>query len=202
MLDLLDQAGVALEVAPLADIVRAQPPDFASRAQYAAHKRAALDEHLRRRLALLAPDSQGVRSYTELGKPYLVNSSLAINYSHSRSFLALAYSWQRAHLGVDIEDKQRRVDWQGVAEYAFSPEEIATWRSLNHCRDYWLQVWTTKEAVVKAAGLGIRLDLVTLNSGCQPAQMRGHCSHKVLGDFDHITIDSEHWLLSVAWRSS
>ena len=44
-------------------------------------------------------------------------------------------------------------------------------------REYWFKVWTTKEAILKASGLGIRLDLNSLNTQVHPEQNGGMCTH-------------------------
>lgn len=62
---------------------------------------------------------------------------------------------QMRDLGVDVEDLDRKVRFEALAEhYAFHANELQHWHVLEQDRNYWFKVWTTKEAVLKAAGLG------------------------------------------------
>ncbi len=58
-----------------------------------------------------------------------------------------------------------------------------------------------KEAVLKASGLGIRLDLNTLNTNVHPEQQGGMCSHPLIGTFAYQNFHLGQVMLTVAWRS-
>ena len=116
----------------------------------------------------------------EHGKPYLLNHTLHFNHSHSQQYYALAMSEQVKDIGVDAEELDRNVRLDALAKHAFHPDEYETWLSLEQDREYWFKVWTTKEAVLKASGLGIRLDLNTLNTQAHPTDHGGVCSHPLL----------------------
>ena len=75
-------------------------------------------------------------------------------------------------IGVDVEELDRNVRLDALAKHAFHPDEYETWLSLEQDREYWFKVWTIKEAVLKASGLGIRLDLNTLNTQAHPIDQR------------------------------
>jgi len=92
-----------------------------------------------------------------LGKPYLSSHTLAFNHSHSKQHYALALSDTMQDLGVDIEDLNRKVRFDALAQHAFHPEEYQQWVSLDCDPLFWFKVWTCKEAVLKASGFGIRL---------------------------------------------
>jgi len=104
----------------------------------------------------------------EYGKPYLLNHTLHFNHSHSQQYYALALSERVKDIGIDVEELDRKVRLDSLAQHAFHTDEYATWQNLEQDREYWFKVWTTKEAVLKASGLGIRLDLNTLNTQAHP----------------------------------
>ncbi|AZC08397.1 MULTISPECIES: 4'-phosphopantetheinyl transferase family protein [Acinetobacter] len=137
----------------------------------------------------------------EYGKPYLLNHTLHFNHSHSQQYYALALSERVKDIGIDVEELDRKVRLDSLAQHAFHPDEYATWQNLEQDREYWFKVWTTKEAVLKASGLGIRLDLNTLNTQAHPANHGGLCSHELIGTFAYQNFVSGNMILTVAWRS-
>ncbi len=66
---------------------------------------------------------------------------------------------------------------------------------------YWFKVWTTKEAVLKASGLGIRLNLNELNTQAHPTHNGGMCSHPLIGRFAYQNFELGDVMLTVAWRA-
>ncbi|AZC03238.1 TPA: 4'-phosphopantetheinyl transferase superfamily protein [Acinetobacter nosocomialis] len=137
----------------------------------------------------------------EYGKPYLLDHVLHFNHSHSQQYYALALSEQVKDIGIDVEELDRKVRLDSLAQHAFHPDEYATWQNLEQDREYWFKVWTTKEAVLKASGLGIRLDLNTLNTQAHPTNHGGLCSHELIGTFAYQNFMSGNMILTVAWRS-
>ncbi|MDS7942917.1 4'-phosphopantetheinyl transferase superfamily protein [Acinetobacter sp. V110_1] len=137
----------------------------------------------------------------EYGKPYLLNHTLHFNHSHSQQYYALALSERVKDIGIDVEELDRKVRLDSLAQHAFHPDEYATWQSLEQDREYWFKVWTTKEAVLKASGLGIRLDLNTLNTQAHPTNHGGLCSHELIGTFAYQNFVLGNMILTVAWRS-
>ncbi|MBR7681236.1 4'-phosphopantetheinyl transferase family protein [Acinetobacter nosocomialis] len=137
----------------------------------------------------------------EYGKPYLLDHVLHFNHSHSQQYYALALSERVKDIGIDVEELDRKVRLDSLAQHAFHPDEYATWQNLEQDREYWFKVWTTKEAVLKASGLGIRLDLNTLNTQAHPTNHGGLCSHELIGTFAYQNFISGNMILTVAWRS-
>ncbi len=139
---------------------------------------------------------------TEFGKPYLKDfPDFSFNHSHSRQHYALASSHQVRDLGVDIEDLNRQVRFEALAGHAFHAEEIQLWQEYDCDSEYWFRIWTAKEAILKAAGLGIRMNLNELNVRLTSSMTGGVCSHDRLGVFafqSYIVMGS---MLTVAWRS-
>lgn len=105
-------------------------------------------------------------------------------------------------IGVDLEELERKVRFDAFAKHAFHPKEYEIWQQLDEDREYWFKVWTTKEAVLKASGLGIRLDLNTLNTNVHPEQQGGVCSHPLIGTFGYQNFSlNQKIILTIAWRA-
>ena len=145
-------------------------------------------------------DQQVVR--TNFGKPYLNDyPDFSFNHSHSQNFYALATSKQVQNLGIDIEELNRKVRFEALAQHAFHPEELKNWQVLDYDPEYWFKVWTTKEAVLKASGLGIRINLNELNTNIHPEQNGGRCEHPEIGVYAYQNYSVAGCMLTVAWQS-
>lgn len=85
--------------------------------------------------------------------------SLCFNLTHTQSLLMCAVT-QKAEVGIDVEERERKFtrDLMALARRQLSPEE-ADWLSQftdpNEQRCQFIQLWTLKEAYVKALGKGI-----------------------------------------------
>ena len=92
------------------------------------------------------------------GKPQLVQPGWHFNISHSGSTLALAISNQ-APLGIDVEGRLlSSTQVHRLARRYFTDAEQA-WLNQHNNADAFLQLWTIKEAVLKAHGSGIANNL-------------------------------------------
>lgn len=137
------------------------------------------------------------------GKPFLTTfPQLQFNHSHSRQHYALASSFELSDVGIDIEDLDRKVRFDALAQHAFHPNELKYWQDLEHDADYWFRVWTTKEAVLKASGLGIRLSLNELDTRMHPSAQGGLCHHPQIGHFAYQNFRLPDCMLTVAWRAA
>ncbi len=98
------------------------------------------------------------------GKPVLqtngANVPLHFNLSHSRGAIALAVSGGRL-VGVDVEERERKVDFLGLAQRYFTAEEARHLKMLNEPEraDAFFAIWTLKEAYVKGIGRGLTFPL-------------------------------------------
>ena len=138
----------------------------------------------------------------DFGKPILkFPNQFQFNQSHSQQSYAMAISDEIAHIGVDIEDLNRQVRFEALVRHAFHPEEMKVWRALNYDRAFWFKVWTIKEAVLKAHGMGIRLSLNTLNTKAHPTWDFGVVEHELLGSFYYQNIVMSNAMLAVAYPS-
>jgi len=139
---------------------------------------------------------------SETGKPYWVGQpSFHFNHSHSQNYYALAMSEKVADLGVDVEELSRKVRFGALAQHAFHVDELELWQQVEQEKSYWFKVWTTKEAVLKASGLGIRLNLNELNTQAHPMHNGGMCNHPLIGSFAYQNFELGDVMLTVAWRA-
>lgn len=117
---------------------------------------------LRQTLAGYLDCAPGVLQFVigEHGKPELVDRRLAFNLSHSGDWLLLAVS-NLPVVGVDVEVIKPRKTLEQLAERCFSARELDYWQQLppEQRRQQFFQLWTSKEAFVKAVGRGIALGL-------------------------------------------
>lgn len=174
-----------------------------SRAVLKAYQQQHIEEYRAARLAERLCVKPEILQFStmEYGKPYLHNfPELAFNHSHGREHYALAFSQTLVDIGVDIESLQRKVRFDALAQHAFHPEEYQHWQDTNYDPTYWFQVWTAKEAILKACGLGIRMSLNQLNTAAQFEQEQGRCEHHELGCFSYLHKILHGAMLTIAWR--
>lgn len=122
---------------------------------------------IRHALSCYAPDvSPKLWEFTRnaYGRPALQAPSLAFpldfNISHTRGVLVMAFA-ARGAIGVDVEYTQRRCRALAVAERYFSDSEVADLRGLapEQQRTRFFDLWTLKEAYIKACGMGLAIPL-------------------------------------------
>ncbi len=90
--------------------------------------------------------------YEPNGRPYV--DGLAVSISHSRSLVAVAAAAD-GPVGVDVEDVYPR-EVRGLARRWFDPSELEWMAQQPDELVAFLTLWTAKEAVGKALGLGLR----------------------------------------------
>jgi 4'-phosphopantetheinyl transferase len=97
------------------------------------------------------------------GKPRLQDAG-GLNFNLTRAgALALVAVAHEAEVGVDAEPLDRAIDWRTIARRALSREERAQVEATEPAgRDTLAgRLWCRKEAVAKATGLGLALNLKT-----------------------------------------
>ncbi|MBI3823177.1 MAG: 4'-phosphopantetheinyl transferase superfamily protein [Planctomycetes bacterium] len=95
------------------------------------------------------------------GKPILQNApALQFNLTHSRGAAALAVGGSR-EVGVDIERRERQVEYLALAQRFFTAAEAQHLLNIGEEKrsDAFFAIWTLKEAFVKAIGRGISFPL-------------------------------------------
>ena len=104
--------------------------------------------------------------YSEYDKPVLADQhasyKLHFNVSHSNDLIVFAI---RKHhpVGVDVEWHKEDVEYLGLAQRFFSPEEAKRLEGLKpeECCKAFFNIWTCKEAYIKALGTGLFTALET-----------------------------------------
>ena len=103
-------------------------------------------------------------SYGEHGKPALehASSDVQFNVSHSRDFALIAFA-NRSLIGVDIEWFGRTADIDALTSRFYSPNEQSQLQSVDAEERHpaFLNLWTQKEAYLKAHGTGLSRDTRT-----------------------------------------
>lgn len=146
---------------------------------------------------------EGEHGRPELAEP--LDRSLQFNWSHSGDAALIALA-RGCVPGVDIEQLRPRPRAMQLAERFFHPEEVAALLALDPSDQEraFLQLWTSKEATLKAMGRGIAFGLGRLRLAVAPALPR-----LLWLDGDdaslwqlHALAVVEGYVASVAWRGA
>ena len=96
------------------------------------------------------------------GRPFVQNPhpEMSFNLSHCESMVICAFS-NRAQVGVDIEAVSRKALTRDIAKRFFSAEEARELAPMDvsEYQNRFFDLWTLKEAYIKATGLGLSLSL-------------------------------------------
>ncbi|HVY69953.1 MAG TPA: 4'-phosphopantetheinyl transferase superfamily protein [Verrucomicrobiae bacterium] len=111
----------------------------------------------------------------EWGKPGLADSSLQFNISHTGSWIAFAFTHHHP-LGVDIEQWHAIPEAGDIARNYFAERERTALQSVPDDRrqEAFFNLWTRKEACLKALGAGLNLPLDRFEftvDPCLPARL-------------------------------
>ncbi|MGA9579059.1 MAG: 4'-phosphopantetheinyl transferase superfamily protein [Terrimicrobiaceae bacterium] len=128
--------------------------------------------------------------YTAHGKPFLLNSpaDIQFNLSHSHGFMVAAICLN-SPIGVDIEKKDPRFRTMEIAERFFCDGEKQQIAGLDAGArlEAFFQIWTAKEAVLKATARGLALELAKVEVALSPL--------RVVALDEGENIHSENWQL-------
>lgn len=98
------------------------------------------------------------------GKPFAlvdnVPATISFNLSHSGQHGLIAFAPQ-GRLGVDVEERIARRDFDDLSEAVFGPHERSIIAFARGCDKVQLffRLWTIKEALIKALGMGFSFDV-------------------------------------------
>lgn len=109
-------------------------------------------------------------TYNTFGKPTITDGEgCAFNLSHSGD-LALIAVTDHASVGIDVEQRSRQVDIEGLTRRFFCPSEAGVILGLagEEQRQAFFNGWTRKEAFLKARGIGVTLGLQTFEVTVRP----------------------------------
>ncbi|HMN04280.1 MAG TPA: 4'-phosphopantetheinyl transferase superfamily protein [Flavobacteriales bacterium] len=112
---------------------------------------------------LAQPAAQLVMPREEFGKPFLEGHPVHFNLSDTKDAVLVAL--HRLPIGADVETLNRRTDHEEVAGHYFTPREVASIAKASDGKRRFLELWTRKEAVLKACGVGLMDDLHSLEVG-------------------------------------
>ena len=99
-------------------------------------------------------------SHNKYGRPELqhpkCSPSIHFSLTHAAGVAVLAVTHLR-HIGIDIEDTRRQLDYLGIATTSFSTSEIQEINCLSGQtqKHRFFEHWTLKEAYTKALGMGL-----------------------------------------------
>jgi 4'-phosphopantetheinyl transferase len=95
----------------------------------------------------------------EYGKPFLNHHAFQFNLSHSGDIVLLAISTHHP-IGVDIEKIEIVEDFDSFIPILHS-SELTYFQAIKREKNYFelMKLWTHKEAISKALGLGFQLDI-------------------------------------------
>lgn len=131
---------------------------------------------------------------SEHGKPFArirgLDAPVSFNVSHSGAHGLIAVS-PRGRIGVDIEVRSSRPNLGLLAESVLTPEEQAELAAIRGDRKLraFFRLWTFKEALSKAHGMGLSLDVTRFE--VPPAMRRGERS----GVFRFAGLSESEWRL-------
>ena len=135
------------------------------------------------------------------GKPYLRDlPHWQFNLSHSKRHIAIICGQTPHALGIDIESYPRTIR-PAVIEASLSAKEYAYYLKSAEPLRYWLQVWTLKEALLKAAGVGIQQDLRLLDTGFDGSETQGSIVWQQQA-YAHLSLSHAHYQCALAWQSA
>lgn len=106
----------------------------------------------------------------EFGKPFIEGHPVHFNLSDTKDAVLVAVAHQP--IGADIETMNRNTDHERVAEHYFTTTEVESIRHAKDGKRRFLELWTRKEAVLKACGVGLMDDLHSLEVGEAFNEMR------------------------------
>jgi 4'-phosphopantetheinyl transferase len=121
-------------------------------------------------LYLQQPPTALLFTYGPQGKPALRNAALQFNVSHSENMAVYAITSTHP-VGVDIEKVECKFN-QGIAERFFSREEYQFLKTLPESEQQvvFYQIWARKEALIKAIGAGLFMQLDAFTVAPQQAK--------------------------------
>ena len=118
--------------------------------------------------------SKVVFDYGDRGKPFLAgslrDSRLQFNVSHSQEYALLGFTLNRL-IGVDIEHLRPMPDAEQIARRFFTATELGLIQNATAKNKRFFQLWTAKEAYLKAIGTGLSGMLDNVEVTLEPTQV-------------------------------
>jgi len=151
-------------------------------------------------LGLSSPHHLNLRQ-DDRGRPYVVDAppGFDCNWSHSGEWMALAINWQ-GPIGIDLEVIRPDFSIEDVAATVCRPSEAAALSRAATPADrskVFYRLWTAKEALMKATGMGVALDpsLIEVDPTSHPLhRFITHPNWNLTGR------ESTDWVAAWTWR--
>lgn len=99
---------------------------------------------------------------SEFGKPYICGTDLPFSLSRTKNLFAFVVGHSKQFLGIDIEQIKPEIDFLTISHNYFNVREQKLILSFNDIADQkrtFFEIWTRKEALLKAIGIGINTEL-------------------------------------------
>jgi len=98
----------------------------------------------------------------KFGKPFLENSKIEFNISHSGNMILLSFNFYKKiskkkefQIGVDLEKLKEDFEYELVLDSFFTQKEKNIIRESDDSINKFFKLWTQKEALVKMTGTGL-----------------------------------------------
>jgi 4'-phosphopantetheinyl transferase len=160
----VETATAASVIRQLETVLSAEETERAARFQFERHRNAFVVSRGALRV-LLSRYTRGsvadiVFAYGSKGKPFLPDSGVDFNVSHTEGVALLAFA-QDCALGVDVEHMRPVDDMMQIAKRFFSRGEAEELAALpeEQRETAFFRCWTRKEAYIKAVGDGLSMPL-------------------------------------------
>jgi 4'-phosphopantetheinyl transferase len=105
-------------------------------------------------------------TYSDRGKPS-IDTSLLFNISHSGEVAVYGFGLNR-RVGVDVEEMRSMDDLEGLTKRFFCDKEYELIHNSAEKERLFFQLWTAKEAYLKAIGTGIAGGLDAVEVSIEP----------------------------------
>ena len=103
--------------------------------------------------------------HNEYGKPFLKNHNIQFNMSHSHDVVSYITALNY-RVGIDVELHNNTLDIQEFSDLVFTPKEYDFFTSLGTREklEFFFNLWTKKESLIKACGKGLSYPLNTIKA--------------------------------------
>lgn len=150
--------------------------------------------------------------YSSRGKPQIASSlnqdNLQFNVSHSQDLALYGFTYQRI-IGVDLEYIKDNIDYKQLAKRFFTTQELQLINSYpaREQKTIFFQLWTAKEAYLKATGDGLAVSLDTIEFSLDNnselnlvaiKQAKAQASHWLINNF----IPQDNFIATIAVENS
>jgi len=138
---------------------------------------------------------------SENGKPFIQGIDLPFSLSRTKDMFAFVVGHSNQFLGIDIEKIKPEIDFINISRNYFSVKEqqlILSFCDMAHQKRTFFEIWTRKEALLKAIGIGIVTELrdVQVLDGRNTFEIKGVQNDH--SKFNISTIMNDSTLVSIA----